>query len=102
MSNEKFDLAARVGTILRRLREVQGLSQSQLAEMADVAQSAVSQIETGKRLTNLNTLYRLGAALDISPSRLLAVAEVGPDKDSLVASVRKALALDSKRTVRRH
>jgi transcriptional regulator with XRE-family HTH domain len=87
----RFDLAARVGTMIRRLREVQGLSQTDLAAKAGVAQSAVSQIEAGKRLVNLNTLYRLGSALGFPASRLLAVAEVGPDTESLAASVRTAL-----------
>lgn len=91
MQESQFNLAARVGILIRRLRDVQGFSQAELANRAGVTQGALSQIEAGKRLINLNTLYRLGDALGMLPSRLLALAEIGPDKESLAASAKETL-----------
>ena len=48
---------------LRRLRKAKGLSQAQLAVMAGLDPSTVSQIETGARHANMRTLARLAAAL---------------------------------------
>lgn len=50
------------GLLLRKARESAGLSQSELARRAGVAQSVVSAYESGKRQPALPTLSRLIAA----------------------------------------
>src|SRR5690606_8547635 len=49
------DLQRRVGLVVRRLRENGGMRQATLAEMCGITQAAVSQIEGGKRINNINS-----------------------------------------------
>jgi transcriptional regulator with XRE-family HTH domain len=77
--------AGRLADGLRRLRRERNLSQKQLAELADVTPSAISQAETGRRNLSLETLLtlceRLPASIDellgtqVTPRRLLARRE---------------------------
>ena len=51
---------------IRALRKSRGLSQPELAKLAKMAQSRISEIETpGERKLNLETLLRLAAAFDV-------------------------------------
>lgn len=63
--------AARLGTALRGLRAQRRLSQSQLAEIAGVSASAISQAERGQRGLSLDTLLLLTARLGITLDQLL-------------------------------
>jgi DNA-binding XRE family transcriptional regulator len=63
---------------LARLRIAQGLSQSELAKLADTNQASISGLESGKRDVRLSTLARVVEALgyrlcfepdDVSASR---------------------------------
>lgn len=49
---------------VREKRKAKGLTQKQLAELVDVSESQISQIETGKRKPGFETLLKLGEALD--------------------------------------
>jgi transcriptional regulator with XRE-family HTH domain len=64
-------IAALVAASLRVLRQTRGLSQSDLARLAGVTPSAVSQAERGDRGLSLETLLRLTGALDMSLDDLL-------------------------------
>jgi transcriptional regulator with XRE-family HTH domain len=64
-------IAALVAASLRTLRQTRGLSQSDLARLAGVSPSAVSQAERGDRGLSLETLLRLTEALDMSLDDLL-------------------------------
>jgi transcriptional regulator with XRE-family HTH domain len=69
--------AARLGAALRAVRVQRGLSQSDLARMAGISPSAISQAERGRRGLALETLLHLTARLDISLDQLLR-GEVRP------------------------
>jgi DNA-binding Xre family transcriptional regulator len=57
---------------LRALRQERGLSQLTLSENARVAQSTISNLESGKaQRVDLNTLDRLSKALRVQPGELL-------------------------------
>ncbi len=56
---------------LRRLRTARGLTQSEVARMAGVSPSAMSQVESGYRGLNLDTLLTLGEALGVTLDELL-------------------------------
>lgn len=57
-------LVESIGTTLRELRQLRGLSQKQLAERLDVQQPQISQIESGAYTPSLNVLESFLEALD--------------------------------------
>src|SRR5579859_1063980 len=69
---------ARVGAALRAYRSRRELSQSDLARLAGVSPSAISQVERGERGLSLETLLALAQRLNITLDELLG-GEVTPD-----------------------
>jgi ribosome-binding protein aMBF1 (putative translation factor) len=57
-------LAYELGGFVRARREQHGISQSQLARLAGMTQSAVARFEAGGTIPSLPILDRLAAALD--------------------------------------
>ncbi len=55
-----------IGEKLRTLRKAAKLTERKLAELAGVSQSAISEIEHGKKSPTLDTLLKLCSALGIS------------------------------------
>jgi transcriptional regulator with XRE-family HTH domain len=74
---EPAPAAARLGSALRAIRLQRHLSQSELARLAGVSPSAVSQAERGQRGLSLETLLDLTARLGITLDELLR-GEVAP------------------------
>ncbi|HMI26370.1 MAG TPA: helix-turn-helix domain-containing protein [Streptosporangiaceae bacterium] len=70
--------AARVGAALRAYRLRRDLSQSDLARLAGVSPSAISQVERGERGLSLETLMTLSGRLNVTLDELLG-GEVTPD-----------------------
>lgn len=64
-----------VGKVIQRYREEKGLSQEVLSGLADIGRTHLSAIERGVRKPTLETFYRIGEALHISPSTILASIE---------------------------
>ncbi|MGH3766692.1 MAG: helix-turn-helix domain-containing protein [Pseudonocardiaceae bacterium] len=64
-------VAARIGVALRAARTQRHLSQSDLARLARVSPSAISQAERGKRGLSLETLLQLTGNLNMSVDELL-------------------------------
>ena len=63
---------------LRAARQLRNLSQSELAEKADLQPSAVSHFETGRRSPSFDNLKALSEALQVTTDYLLGrVAEPG-------------------------
>jgi transcriptional regulator with XRE-family HTH domain len=75
---EPAQAVARVGAALRAYRLRRELSQSDLARLAGVSPSAISQVERGERGLSLETLFALAARLNITLDELLG-GEVTPD-----------------------
>ena len=63
------------GARLRKLRQHRGLTQSEVAERAQVSLVYVSQIERGHRNPTLAVVLRLARAVDVTPSDLIAGLE---------------------------
>ena len=61
-TRQEFDPKA-VASAIRRLRNEQGLTQSQLAEAAGLADETVSRVEGGREPPNLRTALRIADAL---------------------------------------
>jgi transcriptional regulator with XRE-family HTH domain len=101
---EAAPAAARLGAALRGLRVSRHLSQADVARLAGVSPSAISQAERGRRGLSLETLLDLAGKLSISLDELLR-GEVAPgyrlarrDDPRLAESDRPAPLLDDPRT----
>lgn len=68
---EAAPAAARLGSALRALRSSRRLSQRDLAQLAGVSASAISQAERGRRGLSLETLLDLAAKLHVTLDDLL-------------------------------
>jgi len=60
------------GTIIKKLREQQKMTQAQLAQILSVSDKAVSKWETGRSYPDISLIEPLAAALSHSVSELLA------------------------------
>ena len=65
------DTVVAVGSNLRRLRRLAGLTQAALAASAGVAQTYVGQIGRAEKNATLEVLGNLAAALGVAPAELL-------------------------------
>ena len=67
---QKNGTTAQIGRKLRAIRERKGLTLKNLAEMADLSESLLSQIERGKVSPSLDSLMSITGALEIDPEYL--------------------------------
>jgi transcriptional regulator with XRE-family HTH domain len=67
-------LAEQVGSKIKELRERRGMTQSSLAEAAELTSDEVSRIERGVREPRFGTLERLAAALNVAAGELFSSA----------------------------
>lgn len=58
------------GRRVRSIREAKGLSQEQLAELAQLHRTYVSSLERGHRNVGLDNVFALAKALGVSPAEL--------------------------------
>ena len=72
---ENEDYLSRIGTLIRDARQHSGLTQAQLATELGTSQSAVNRIEKGQQNLTLETISRIGSALD---SELVGLGTSGP------------------------
>jgi transcriptional regulator with XRE-family HTH domain len=82
---------ASFGEMLRGFRERTGLSQSALAQAADIDRSYVCRLENGEReVTSRDLALRLAGILDLSPPEtdlwLISAGYVSPRMQDLAAS----------------
>lgn len=68
------------GEVISQLRRNAGLSQEALADKAGVHRTYVSQLERGLKSPTLAVLIKLGAALEVKPSKILVLLERSLDE----------------------
>lgn len=68
---ERLGDAARLGAALAAVRAQRGLSQAEIARLAGVSPSAISQAERGLRGLSVSTLVRLSTALGVTLDELV-------------------------------
>ncbi|HSS33612.1 MAG TPA: helix-turn-helix transcriptional regulator [Solirubrobacterales bacterium] len=66
------DVAAWFGGNLARVRRQAGISQEELAVIASLHRTEISQLERGLRIPRIDTLVKLAASLEVPPDELLA------------------------------
>lgn len=72
------------GRQLRKLREIKGYSQEQLAELVGLEYQTISRIETGVYFTNFENLGKLAKALDVNIKDLFDFSEENITKDQWI------------------
>lgn len=75
----------RVRHFLREWREAKGLSQEELAKRLDTSKGVISRYETGERSMNIETQFRVSAALGIWVGELFLPPDK-PSTDALLAN----------------
>ena len=66
-----ISLPKRLGRRLSELRKERGLSQSQLADLAEIGRAHLSQIENGAVAARIDTLHAIAHTLELTLSELL-------------------------------
>ncbi|HHV15783.1 MAG TPA: helix-turn-helix transcriptional regulator [Gelria sp.] len=73
-----------LGSLITRLREEKGIpSQKALADIADVAQSTVREIELGKSSPNMETLAKICDVFDLTVLEFFFMLQ-GPEDSLLI------------------
>ncbi|MGI6004332.1 MAG: helix-turn-helix domain-containing protein [Christensenellales bacterium] len=65
-----------IGRIIRQLRESKGMTQEVLSGLAGLDRTHYSKIERGLRSPTIDTLFKISAALEISPQLLIEKIEM--------------------------
>jgi len=66
---------------IRRIRKSKNLSQLELSVKANMSQSFLANLETGKKEPSAMTLIRIADALEVSPRDFFPESEVGEGVD---------------------
>ena len=73
--------SAIVGRVLAEYRERKGLTQDVLSGLAGLDRTHYSKLERGLRSPTLDTLFKIGQALDIPPNVIVkAIEDAHPQK----------------------
>ena len=72
----------KIGMRIRLFRQKKGLSQEQLAELADISVTHMSHIETGNTKLSLPVFVAISKALDVRTDELLH--DPSPDHSSVI------------------
>jgi len=68
-------IATKFGQVIRSNRELRGLSQEALAELADLNRSYLGEIERGTTVPSIETMQKLADALNENLSALIGQCE---------------------------
>ncbi len=87
------------GQRLKYVRELYGLSQSDLAKKAGIQPSSISHFESGRRLPSYDNLFYLCRALNASGSYMLGLRDFNPQNElaklrGKIQTMRSILAQD--------
>lgn len=59
------DIRKEFGLRIKEIRQIKGLSQEKLAELADLDRTYIPGIEAGKRIVSLEIMNKLAEAIEI-------------------------------------
>jgi len=75
MMSEEENIRIAFGKAVKSLRQEKNISQEKLAEYANLDRSYISLIERGINSASVITLFKIGSALDIDPTDLIAATK---------------------------
>lgn len=78
-----MDIKKQLGSKIKRLRQKRGITQEQLAEMADISTRSLSGIELGENFMTAQTLENILRSLDINIEELFASDHLKSTEDLL-------------------
>jgi transcriptional regulator with XRE-family HTH domain len=67
-----------IGKAIKAFRKASGVNQMVLAELAGITQTYLSLIESGERVSSIQTIEAIAGGLDIPVSRIY-IAAIGPE-----------------------
>lgn len=70
-----------IASVIRRLRKKKRVSQEVISGLAGMERSHWGMVETGGRVPNLYTVWRIADVLDMRPSELVALFEEEMEKE---------------------
>lgn len=70
MRKNQFEKYRQLGLNISFYRKSRGLSQSELAELANISRTHMSRIETADCAVSLDVVFDIADALGVSPDRL--------------------------------
>ncbi|MEP0873533.1 helix-turn-helix domain-containing protein [Trichocoleus desertorum AS-A10] len=79
--NEQTNIRQRFGKAVRQRRRELDMSQEQLAELAELHRTYISDVETGKVSPSLDNIEKIAKALGISIVKLFARYKIEPELD---------------------
>lgn len=91
------NLVYKLGVRIRTLRKAAGLTQEQLAEVADISVNFIGYVERGQRAPSIKTLEQIAQALNIRPKDLFEFLEDESNEllyETLIAALRKCTSED--------
>lgn len=80
---KKDDFAIRLGSRIRELRKLKGISQLELVYDMDMSMNTISGIELGKISPKVETLMKIANKLDIDIAEIFDFSNVQP-KDKII------------------
>jgi len=86
------ELMAGIGQQLRAARLAMGMSVREMARRVDVSASFISQLELGKTMPSVGTLYSIASELGVSLDELMRTHQAGFEEESEAAVVPESLA----------
>ena len=73
---DRPEIVNHLGTRVREVRRMRGLSQSKLAQLMKVPRTYISKVEMSRTVPTIATLYRMASALEIEVHHLLCDARL--------------------------
>jgi transcriptional regulator with XRE-family HTH domain len=80
-------LYSEAGQRIRRLREINGYTREELAEIADISSKFLYEIETGHKGFSADTLYRIAKALSVNSDFILTGINSSKHIDELISTL---------------
>ena len=77
-------LKEKLGKKIKEYRQLQGISQEELAEQLDISQQTLSKIECGKNFLTSETLERISSVLGVNTYELFMFEEYNTQAEMLV------------------